>query len=160
MGIKESYRGPAGKTLPGLNSTSEEAVEKSRHVFAQNRVTIAYLFGSYARGSADSSSDIDLAVYCDLTGEELYTKYRQLMIELQETLGTERLDLLLLNDAPPYLQFEVVSSGTVIYAKSEEALNDFEARVIQRYQDTAYLRKIQNFYLEKRAREWSSKKKA
>jgi len=126
MGIAESYRGPSGGILPGLQVDLEVAVERLRDLFRKSGVALAYLFGSYAHGDTVPSSDIDIAI------------------------------LLLLNNAPPALQFEVVSQGQLIYARDDEALNTFEMAVIRRFQDTAYLRAIQNEYLKERARQWYS----
>jgi hypothetical protein len=39
-------------------------------------------------------------------------------------------------------------------------LNAFEMNVIRRFQDTAYLRAVQNEYLRERVRQWYSKSKA
>jgi len=74
-------------------------------------------------------------------------------------LKTERFDLLPLNRATPVLAFEVVAEGEVIHFQDEVTLNDFEMEAIRKFQDTAYLRKVQNEYLRQRVREWYSKKK-
>jgi len=123
-------------------------------------VALAYLFGSYAYGKVSSSSDVDIAILLERCKEGLYSSYREIMLGIREALGTERFDLVLLNNAPPTLQFEVISRGRLIFCRDEEVLNTFEMDVIRRFQDTAYLRKDQNDYLKKRAREWDSKRKA
>lgn len=82
------------------------------------------------------------------------------MLGIREALGTERFDLVLLDRAPLSLQFEIVSQGRLIYSQSDELLNAFEMSVIRRFQDTAYLRAVQNEYLRERVRQWYSKSKA
>lgn len=163
MGIAEAYRGPSGKLLPGPKGSVDEIVEKLRAFFAEEQpVVLAYLFGSYARGEMNESSDLDLAVLLEpgMVGEELHETYRKLFLGVRGTLGTERFDLVLLNRAPLPLKFEVVSKGRLIYARDEEALIRFEMDVIRKYQDAAYLRKVQNEYLRERVRQWYSKKRA
>ena len=160
MGLVESYRGPSGKILPGLRADLEEALGRLMELFHQGGVALAYLFGSYAHGKVRSSSDIDIAILLERTEEGLYSSYREVMIGIREALGTERFDLLLLNHAPLTLLFEIISQGRLIFCRDEEVLNSFEMDVIRRFQDTAYLRKVQNDYLKKRAREWYSKRKA
>ena len=91
---------------------------------------------------------------------DLYESYRELFLAVREALGTERFDLLLLNGAPLPLKFEVVSRGRLIYCRDEDELNEFEMDVIRKYQDTAYLRAVQDEYLRKRAKQWYSKSAA
>ena len=163
MGMLESYRGPSGKILSGLQVDPEEALEKLKALFQRSEVALAYLFGSHARGEAKPTSDIDIAILIrpeDAKGERLYNSFRELMLGVREALGTERFDLLLLNSAPLTLRFEVVSRGRLLYCCDEEVLNAFEMDVIRRFQDTAYLRAVQDGYLRERARKWYSRRKA
>jgi predicted nucleotidyltransferase len=163
MGVASDYRGPSGKILPATGVNAHGIVERLRPVFAgQNEVLLAYLFGSYARGDEGTWSDVDFAVFLrpGLKGDELFEAYRELYLAIRSALSTERFDLLLLNRASLPLKFEVVSRGRLIYARSEEVLNSFEVDVIRRYQDTAYLRKVQTWYFQERVRRWSSKGRA
>ncbi len=160
MGIKERYRGPTGKILPGLSLDLEEALNRLNRLFATKHVALAYLFGSYAAGTNDPSSDIDLAVL--IADQKKQDKVLNLLLftDIQQALGTERFDLLMLDKASPLMKMEIVRSGRVIYARTEDELNNFEMKTIQEYLDTAYLRKVQNQYLKKRVEQWYSKKKA
>ena len=109
MGIAADYRGPSRKTLPGIRINATEITEKLRPLFVQRKeAVLAYLFGSYARGKARETSDIDVAVLLepDVKGEKLYDVYRDLFLSICEALGTERFDLVLLNRAPLSLRFE------------------------------------------------------
>jgi predicted nucleotidyltransferase len=121
MGIKEHHRGPAGTILPGLKLNLNEAIKRLEKLFASKGVVLVYLFGSHAEGTASASSDLDLAVLLpgyQLSVGELYLK---LITDIQKTINTERFDLLLLNNASPVMQYEVVRSGKVIYARNESA---------------------------------------
>ncbi|WP_427365271.1 type VII toxin-antitoxin system MntA family adenylyltransferase antitoxin [Candidatus Caldatribacterium saccharofermentans] len=163
MGIASDYRGPSGKILPAAIVNADEIVRRLHPVFAgQNEVLLAYLFGSYARGDNGTWSDVDLAVFLrpGVKGDELFEAYRELYLVIRNALSTERFDLLLLNRASLPLKFEVVSGGRLIYAQNEEVLNSFEIDVIRRYQDTAYLRKVQTRYFQERVRRWYSKGRA
>ena len=159
MGVAEFYRGPSGKIMPGLTMNLDEAVKRLKDLFPQTQVSLAYLFGSFTRNEAGEFSDLDLAVLLATKKDELYSAYMDLMLEVQKALATERLDLLLLNSATPSEKFEIIRSGELLYARNEKEINDFEMDVIRRYQDTAYLRAIQNDYLKKRAQAWYSEKK-
>lgn len=163
MGIPSDYRGPSGKILPAPQVSAGEVVEKLRSIFAKgDEVLLSYLFGSYACGEEKTCSDLDLAVLFEqgIGGNALLDAYRGLYLAVREALSTERFDLVVLNDASLSLQFAVVSHGKLIYARSEEVLNAFEANVIRKYQDAAYLREVQNWYLKERVRRWYSKGRA
>lgn len=156
MGIASEYRGPSGKTLPGAGIGKEEVKKRLEGLFREKGVLLAYLFGSMARGEASSLSDIDIAVLLpDATSFPL----QELLGDIWKALGTERFDLVVLNGASPSFAFEVVAEGELIYARDEETLNAFEMKVIREFQDTAYLRRVQNEYLRERAKAWSSERK-
>jgi predicted nucleotidyltransferase len=162
MGVAQDYRGPSGKTMPGTTLDAESLVARLRSLFAQKEgVLLAYLFGSYASCEARKDSDVDIAILCEAgcTGEALLSLYRELFLGIRKSLGTERFDLFLLNRAPLLLQFEVVAHGRLVYARDWEVLNDFKMKTIARYQDTNYLRDVQNQYLKERACQWYGKAK-
>jgi len=156
MGTRESYRGPSGKTLPPTALSPKDALAKLRVSFQRSEAVLAYLFGSYAQGEAGRSSDVDIAVLLGGDAKKLYELYQKVGLGVRDALGTERFDLLLLNDAPPALKFEVISTGRLLYTQSDQDLNAFEANVVRAYLDTAHLRAVQNEYLRRRAKEWYS----
>jgi len=160
MGLKDDYRGPAGKVLPGLQLELTEALSRLRKLFAAKGIIVAYLFGSYAQNTATSSSDIDLAVLLSRDKSSSSEFYRKLITAIRDNIGTERFDLLILNNASPSIQYEVINTGKVIYARSKQEQEHFEMKTRQKYLDTAYLRKVQNQYLQKRVEQWYSEKKA
>lgn len=164
MGTIESRRGPSGKLLPGLKMDFKEAWGNLKNLFHKKGILLAYLIGSHARKEARDVSDIDIAVLLekspDEDGRRLYSAYKELMLDIREALGSERFDLVLLNDAPPALSFDVIREGISIYFRDAPTLNRFEMDTIRRFQDTNYLRMIQDDYLRERARKWYSKREA
>jgi predicted nucleotidyltransferase len=156
MGTRESHRGPSGKTLPPTALSLKDALAKLKVFFQHSEAVLAYLFGSYAQGEAGRRSDVDIAVLLEGDAKKLYELHQEVGLGVRDALGTERFDLLLLNDAPPALEFEVISTGRLLYARSDQDLNAFEANVVRAYLDTAHLRAVQNEYLRRRAKEWYS----
>ncbi len=159
MGIAGDRRGPSGKILPSTGLSTDQLVSRLRHLFeTKNDVLLAYLFGSLAKGECNQSSDVDIAVLLnpEIPVASLYDVYRDLHVGIYETIGTERFDLVLLNKAPLTLKFTIIAEGKLIYARSTKILNEFELDVLRKYQDTAYLRAVQNRYLKERARQWCS----
>ncbi|MBI5141430.1 MAG: nucleotidyltransferase domain-containing protein [Nitrospirae bacterium] len=97
-------------------------------MFAEHKVRLAYLFGSLA--SSGFGNDVDIAVLMD--GNNL----SGLSLDLQDFLGTWRLDLVNLGSAPVRIAFEVISTGRLIHSCGADVENAFEMNVIKKYQDS------------------------
>lgn len=97
----------------------------------------AYLFGSRSTGSAQAHSDIDVAVYLadapPVTSAFGYAA--DLAAELMRALGTDRIDVVVLNDAPPLLYHRVLRDGTRILSRDLAATTTREGRALSRYCD-------------------------
>ena len=102
-------------------------------------VRLAWLHGSRARGTARRESDIDVAVLLDDDHAENPTAIKDSIWRLAGALGREvrsdRLDLVLLNDAPALLRHRVVRDGVLLFARSEVERVRFVRRTIREYQD-------------------------
>lgn len=128
------------------------AIPQIKTVLAEiPQVKFAYLFGSQARGDAGLLSDIDIAVYVD--GRMDPFRLRLALLEsLAHRLGTDRFDLVTLNDASPLLKYEVVRQGVVIKEHRQRRIA-FEVRTLSEYFDTEHLRKTQRQYLKEQLRQ-------
>jgi predicted nucleotidyltransferase len=110
-------------------------------------VDAVYLFGSAAAGTAGPLSDLDIAVLLSRSGlvqaaaDPGYSA--SLVADLTRRLGTDRVDLVLLHEAPPLLAHRVIRGGRAIYIGNEQALHAFQFRAIQRHLDTKRLRESQ-----------------
>ena len=104
-------------------------------------VLFAYLFGSSARGTTGPLSDVDVAVYLDEKADLFECRLR-LMRVLSRVLKTERVDVIVLNEAPMLLGYAVIRDGVVI-KEHREARIPFETFIMRHYLDTAYLREVQ-----------------
>lgn len=134
----------------------DEEQQKIVADFCENRpeITVAYLFGSQARGSSGPLSDIDLAflVESSLVNEQQYPYgYRaDLITELMGLLKTNDLDAIVLNDAPPLLKFQVIHHGQVIFSRSEKKRLAFHVKAFNEYQDIRPMLAVQHEYMLKR----------
>ncbi len=120
----------------------------------RSEVHVAYLFGSQARGTPGPMSDTDIAVLlASEIGQHDYGRLKvEFLTELTLILGTDQVDLVILNQASPVLAFEVVREGRVIYAPKPEALAGFRTKAIREFLATQHLRNIFDGYLHQRAR--------
>lgn len=123
--------------------TANEAAARLEEYFRANpgQVAAAYLFGSVARGTAGTDSDIDVAVLFDAdppaTLEGLHTDLAQ---DLEELLG-RRVDLVVLNRAPLDLVHRVLRDGILVCDAHRSARIRFEVRSRNEYFDLEpYLR--------------------
>ena len=107
---------------------------------AENAVRFAYLFGSRARGAAAPHSDFDVAVFV-AEGTDAFAFRAQLLERINRALRTDRVDLIVLNEAPTVLRHRVIRDG-VILKDDRTARVGFEARALRDYLDTAHLRKV------------------
>ena len=102
-------------------------------------VVVAYLFGSTVRGEANILSDIDIAVLFKerLLQEETFDLQLELIGELTELLNTNNVDLVVLNDSPLLLTYNVICDGIILKSDELERVR-FETRIMSRYLDERY----------------------
>lgn len=117
----------------------------------RDEVLEAYLFGSHAAGKPQAHSDIDIAVYVDerrsaATG---YGYAAELGAHLMHALGTNRIDLVVLNRAPPVLYHRVLRDGRRILARDLRATTTREGYALSRYCD--YLPQLAKIEAARRA---------
>lgn len=84
-------------------------------------VTLGFLFGSRARGDADTESDVDVAVVFDDAGPEESGRRLRLGVDLALALGTDDVDVVDLRSAPPALVRAVVRNGERLVGGEEAA---------------------------------------
>lgn len=121
--------------IQGISKDLNRLIEKTNEVLAAHpQVLFAYLFGGLARGTSSPSSDIDIAVFLDdksdLTAEKLL-----LIGELIDNLGTDEIDLVLLNTAPLPLKARVIRNNEILIDRKPYLRHTFESLVLREYFD-------------------------
>jgi len=131
----------AGTSVPPIG-----ALERDRLARALDRdhVVAGMLFGSQAAGQAGALSDVDIAVWLDpeLPGEERIALRRDLSLAAIEALGTDEIDMVVLNGAPPLLRHRVLAGGTRLFDRDPRARVRLETKAMLDYFDTAPLRQV------------------
>ncbi len=97
----------------------------------------AYLFGSTARGAEQPHSDLDVAVFIDEAAAKPggFGYQATLTADLMAGLGTNAVDVVILNRAPPLLYHRVLRDGIRIITRDLQASTTREARALSRYCD-------------------------
>lgn len=106
----------------------------------ESRVLVAYLFGSYAKGVYTAKSDVDIAVLLDgrLDKQESFDLRLRLINGISSILKTDKLDVVVMNNAPLLLNYNIISEGRILDSKDELERVMFETHILSRYLDRRY----------------------
>lgn len=98
----------------------EEIIDKTKKyselVAGYINPKLIVLYGSYAKGSANEDSDIDIAVICDIIGDDFIEKSQQLF-KLRRGIDS-RIEPVLIeqgNDRSGFCE-EILKTGKIIYS--------------------------------------------
>lgn len=111
----------------------------------QPDVIAAYLFGSLVQKRAHPRSDIDVAVLLTLMDSEAAFYRRLRLMEQLRPYADREVDVIVLNDAPPLLQNQVLQYGQLLYERDRAARVEFEVRAGQVYAD---LKPMNDFFAQ------------
>jgi predicted nucleotidyltransferase len=121
-----------------------DAAKRERLVRALDRdhVVAAMLFGSQASGQAGPLSDVDLAVWLDpeLSRAQRSALRTELSLAAVEALGTNEVDVVVLNQAAPLLRHRALKGGLRLFERDPRARVRLETAALLDYFDTAPLR--------------------
>ena len=113
------------------------------------RVRLVYAFGSAASNVAGPLSDVDVAVLLERRLD--WDAERELRGRLDAV--APRVDVVILNEAPPALRFEIVTSGRCLLAHDPREQAEFEIVSLSRFLDFQPVRRVQQQYLRARVEE-------
>ena len=135
----------------GERTTFDElATARRDYLSSQPAVLVAYLFGYRVAGKARSDSDVDTAVLLsEEDGVARFERRLRLMNEVSDVCGREA-DVIVLNDAPPLLQHQVLKHGRLVFERDRAARVEFEVRAGKIYAD---LKPMRRFFQEALFRE-------
>lgn len=113
----------------------------------EQRILACYIFGSYVKGTFNKDSDFDIAIVADkklITDDAAYELLKDIPFPKDPDIS------IVDKTSSPIFLFQIIKSGTRIYAKDENRANAFEAYVLRHYYDTQHLRNIYNYYLKEK----------
>jgi hypothetical protein len=114
------------------------AIERTLTDFFEEEqsVRLAFLMGSFAKGTARPDSDVDVAALFDRAPDFMEA------LDLRERLSAllrREADLVVLNDAGPIIRMQALKSGIRLFARGK-AYEDFFVRTVNEYDDLKRLR--------------------
>jgi uncharacterized protein len=122
-----------------MSISTKKLQQSIARICQKEPVALVYLYGSHALGKADDDSDIDIGILADahLSKEQLHTLRFHLMKELSATLcvSLEKVDLVLLQQVPILLQYNVIRNGILLLQCNRETRIHYELGVEQAYDD-------------------------
>lgn len=133
----------------------DAALQRLSHALDCEGVIAAMLIGSQARGTPGPLSDVDIAVWhepgLDPAGRlRLQVKLARLA---GETLRTNEVDIVMLNQAPPLLRHRAIRDRKLLVERDPVARVRLDARALLDFLDTKPLRAEMSRGLRKRIRE-------
>src|SRR5262245_30954977 len=144
---------PAERPMP--ENIAERIDALARAWSGDPDVAAIYLFGSRASGRGGPWSDVDLAVVLreGLDASARWQKRLSLLGDACQRLGTDAVDLVILEEAPAPLGHRVLKRGRLLRDSSPTRRVDVTERILARYLDEAYLRHVLDAGLAERLRE-------
>jgi predicted nucleotidyltransferase len=114
-----------------------------------------YLFGSRTGARAGPRSDVDLAVALreGLDADTRWRKRLALLADACRRLGTDAVDLIVLEDAPAPLGHRILKHGRLLSDLDPRRRAAVAERILRHYLDEAYLRRVLDAGLAARLRE-------
>ena len=124
----------------------------TRKILKKLNVSLIYLFGSSIIGTERAESDIDLGVVFEKPEgiKNTMILFEELYQSLSQDFPDRDLDIVFLDFVPLTLQFEVVTTGKVIYRVSREFEYDYKEKIIKEYIDFKPLLDVQDQILLER----------
>lgn len=98
-------------------------------LLAQLQPMVIILFGSYARNTADSQSDIDIAFRANGVNKEKVFK----LIQELETLTNKDIDLVNLDDIGDGFRYEILMSGITLYCQDQYKFDLYKLDMFREY---------------------------
>jgi hypothetical protein len=97
-------------------------------------VVFAYLFGGAARGPLRPLSDVDVAVFVDENADPVAARL-EVTRAVTRHLGTDEVDIVLLNTAPVALLGRILQSRRVVLDREPFRRHGFESLAMRQFAD-------------------------
>lgn len=111
--------------------------EEIKDLFKRCGVKLAYLFGSQVSRDIDRFSDIDIGVLfaSKLPFHKKMEVYAHLSNSIERILDKKGVDLIFMDEVPVELQFQIISTGKIIFSVNEDYRFRYESYIQGIYMD-------------------------
>lgn len=139
----------------------KEKIKNTIAEFLRNReeIIFAYIFGSFVK--KENYHDIDIAVYLseNFNKDDLSSYpygYESFLIgSLMKLLHTNKIDLVVINNAPLLITNRIINNGILLFDKDKLLRINFENKNRKLFIDTENLRKIKTYYLSEKIKSYA-----
>ena len=132
--IREGLKLPKGvrNKIPGLVQSLVRDID----------IVAMYAFGSLARDALKPLSDLDFGVLLSkrLDKRQRLDKHMELIGLFTDSLKTDEVDLIMMNDASPDIAFQILKTGKLLFCNDKPALTDFREHLVKTYLDFKFKR--------------------
>ena len=106
---------------------------------SKDSIILAYLFGSTVRGDTGKLSDVDIGVMLDdkLSKKDRFDMELELISEISILIKKNKIDLIVLNEAPLLLSHNIIKNGVILKSNEIERVK-FETKILSMYMDEKY----------------------
>ena len=125
----------------------EKIKPKIKKLAEKYNLSLVLLFGSQASGKTHSQSDVDLAF---LTAVSMSLKnIAEMQDDFSETLKLEKIEMIALNGAHPFLLKQAAIKGRALYEKESSLFAKFKIYAFKRFMEAKPLLDLRRLSLEK-----------
>lgn len=114
---------------------------KLNDLFEKNGIIFSFLYGSWAKNTANWWSDVDIAVYLedkdykDLTNKQQFEKLVSLNVQVETLTGLEEIDVKILQNLPLHIQFDIFKHGEIFFDKEPQKRMNYLESLLPKYYD-------------------------
>ena len=116
-----------------------DKIQETLTKYFKDKAKFVLLFGSTAKGSNNSESDIDIGVYYSEPKE--FSEWFEDQTQLSELFQKE-VDLIYLNESDTIITMQVLANGNLVFCNDISLFHSFKAQKISEYIDFKQDRKI------------------
>jgi len=113
-----------------------------KQISKDKEVIALFSFGSITSGDLKPLSDLDFGVLVSniLNRKKRFDKHLDLIGLFNKIMGTDEVDLILMNDAPMLFSHNILKTGKLLFYADLDVLTGFIEKTIKGYLDFRYFR--------------------
>jgi len=132
--------------ISGNKKLSDDVLARVSHisplVSEDKEILALYFFGSGAQNCLRPLSDLDFGILLSnrLNKRQKFDKQIEWLGRMNDFFRTDKIDLVVLNDAPPRFSFNILKYANLLFFRDKKAIIDFREQVLNYYLDFKYFR--------------------